>query len=119
VVPAIVSIHSFTPVLAGAYRPWHIGVLWDEDERIARPLVERLKALGRYEIGENEPYSGKARYGYSIEVHAESNRLPGVLVEVREDLISDPDSARAMGDVLFEALAPVLAQSTLYRKFRL
>ncbi|HUB95056.1 MAG TPA: N-formylglutamate amidohydrolase, partial [Stellaceae bacterium] len=29
VAPALLSIHSFTPVMCGFARPWHVGVLWD------------------------------------------------------------------------------------------
>ena len=29
--PAIVSIHSFTPVWRGRGRPWQAGILWDAD----------------------------------------------------------------------------------------
>lgn len=117
VIPVIVSMHSFTRVLAGDFRPWHIGVMWDEDDRIARPLVEGLKALGEYEIGENEPYSGKAKWGYSIEEHAEPTGLPNVLVEVREDLVSTPEDARKIGDLLADLLTPILDDPSLYRRF--
>jgi predicted N-formylglutamate amidohydrolase len=40
-VPAIVSIHSFTPSWRSRARPWHVGLLWDSDPRIARPLHAR------------------------------------------------------------------------------
>ena len=36
-VPAIVSIHSFTPILQRGWRPWQAAVLWDEDDRLAAP----------------------------------------------------------------------------------
>jgi predicted N-formylglutamate amidohydrolase len=42
IVPILVSVHSFTPVWRGEQRPWHVGVLWDRDARLARPLLERL-----------------------------------------------------------------------------
>lgn len=32
--PIIISIHSFTPTLNGKKRPWHIGVLWDKEQRL-------------------------------------------------------------------------------------
>jgi predicted N-formylglutamate amidohydrolase len=44
--PAIVSLHSFTPVWRGTPRPWHVGVLWDEDGRLARPLLAALSRRG-------------------------------------------------------------------------
>src|SRR5205807_9305398 len=56
IAPAILSIHSFTPVMNGFVRPWHVGVLWDRDPRIPVPLMAGLAAPGRV-IGDNEPYS--------------------------------------------------------------
>ncbi len=115
--PAIVSIHSFTPILGGEFRPWHIGVLWDEDDRMSAPLIETLRGNGEVEVGDNEPYSGRARFGYSIEQHATATGDPGVLIEVREDLIATPQDARRIGDVLGDALAPILADSGLFRRW--
>ncbi|MBL8583594.1 MAG: N-formylglutamate amidohydrolase, partial [Rhizobiaceae bacterium] len=40
--PFIVSLHSFTPVMQGFARPWHVGILWDADPRAALPLIEML-----------------------------------------------------------------------------
>src|SRR5882672_4450553 len=31
--PFIFSVHSFTPVMQGIERPWHVGILWDLDDR--------------------------------------------------------------------------------------
>ena len=36
--PVLVSIHSFTPAWKGVPRPWHVGILWDRDDRLAAPL---------------------------------------------------------------------------------
>ena len=33
--PVIISLHSFTPVWKTTPRPWHVGVLWDKDRRLA------------------------------------------------------------------------------------
>ncbi len=40
IVPAFIAIHSFTPEMAGFSRPWHAGVLWDNDPRIPLPLMK-------------------------------------------------------------------------------
>ena len=58
--PAIVSIHSFTDVWRGARRPWKVGVLYDLDDRLAKPFLRALAqdGLAAHEIGDNEPYSG-------------------------------------------------------------
>ena len=42
--PVIVTIHSFTPIWRGWPRPWHVGILWDADDRFAAPLLDGLRA---------------------------------------------------------------------------
>lgn len=114
-VPALVSIHSFTPVMRGVARPWHVGVLWDADGRIARPLIAALRTDGRWCVGDNEPYSGVGTPGGTVETHAYPAGLPNVLIEVRQDLIADEAGAALWAEVLAAALAPILAAPDLYR----
>lgn len=116
-VPAIVSIHSCTPVMAGFHRPWHLGILWNRDERIARPLIRALAADAAICVGDNQPYTGKTQSGYTIPFHAERNRLPHVMVEIRQDLVGTRADAQRWADVLGDALAPILSQKSLYRLF--
>jgi predicted N-formylglutamate amidohydrolase len=40
--PAFISMHSFTPLFDGFERPWHIGILWDQDDRLSKPLMAAL-----------------------------------------------------------------------------
>jgi predicted N-formylglutamate amidohydrolase len=115
--PAIISIHSFTAVLAGQRRPWQIGVLWDQDDRMAAPMVDALRRDTSLVVGENEPYSGRARYGYSVEVHATECGLPNVLVELREDTVADEDCQRRMAALLTDCLRPILADPALYARW--
>ena len=42
--PVLIAVHSFTPALGGSNRPWHVGVLWDRDDRVAAPLLEWLRS---------------------------------------------------------------------------
>lgn len=113
--PAIVSIHSFTPRLDGQDRPWHAGVLWDRDPRIARPLLERLRRRAGLVVGDNEPYSGRHAADYTIDHHAEARGLPNASIEIRQDLIEDAAGVRRWAEILFEDLAPILADGALYR----
>ena len=57
----IFSVHSFTPVMQGHVRPWHVGVLWDLDDRVARPLIDMLAEDATLIVGDNEPYDGALR----------------------------------------------------------
>lgn len=102
--PALVAIHSFTPQLRGrSPRPWHVGVLWDRDGRIALPLMARLRDAG-WCVGDNEPYSGELE-GDTMSQHGTGRGLPHVLIEVRQDLIGTEEGQR----VWAERLAPLLS----------
>jgi len=113
--PAIVSMHSFTPVMKGFERPWHIGILWNRDPRLPVPVMKRLAAEGDICVGDNEPYSGRDEHGYSIYVHGHDIGLAHVLIEVRQDLIDTHHGAEAWAARLATVLADVLADETLYR----
>lgn len=104
--PILVAVHSFTPVMRGFHRPWHCGVLWDRDARLAKPLIDALRSRGDIEVGDNEPYSGREPAGYTVDVHAAANGWPHVAIEIRQDLIADPAGVSWWADALVRALAP-------------
>jgi predicted N-formylglutamate amidohydrolase len=87
--PVIASIHSFTPRLKGRPpRPWEVGVLFAGDRRLADPTIARLRAEGDLTVGVNEPYTGHLP-GDAMDRHAVAHGRLHVLIEVRNDLISD------------------------------
>ena len=87
--PALVSIHSFTPSLRGQpLRPWHVGILWGEDDRLAAPLIAALEGEPGLVVGDNEPYPGRTLF-YTLDTHAAAAGLPHLCVEIRQDLIAD------------------------------
>ena len=94
--PALVSIHSFTPVWRGHARPWHAGVLWDGDPRFAVPLIEALRADPALVVGDNEPYSG-ALANDTMYRHGTERGLAHALVEIRQDLIADEAGVGGVG----------------------
>ena len=49
----VVSVHSFTPVYKRSVRPWQIGILHDEDRRLAKPLIDALSRLAGIVVGVN------------------------------------------------------------------
>ena len=114
--PVMINIHSFTPQQHGLYRPWDVGVLWDTDARLALPLMARLRSSGVIRVGDNEPYSGRHPADFTIDHHAESLGLACAGVEIRQDLVADPDGQAAWADRLARALEPVLADEKLYRR---
>ncbi|RDJ21727.1 N-formylglutamate amidohydrolase [Bosea caraganae] len=106
--PAIVSIHSFTPFWKAVARPWHVGVLWDHEGALAQALIAALQAEGDLVVGDNEPYNGGLP-GDTIDRHATRRGLPDALIEVRQDLIASPETARAWGLRLARIVPPVVA----------
>ncbi len=97
IVPAFISVHTCTPVFDRVVRPWHIGVMWDRDPRIAVPLMENLRRMDGVCIGDNEPYSGRHPHDFTVDFHAEPAGLPHVGIEVRQDLVSDDEGRTQVG----------------------
>ncbi|WP_245232672.1 N-formylglutamate amidohydrolase [Thiorhodococcus minor] len=51
----LISVHSFTPMLAGQSRPWPVGLAYGRDPRLARQLRPALvRQFGRL-VGDNQP----------------------------------------------------------------
>ena len=98
-IPMILSIHSFTPLWKGRPRPWHAGILWDADPRLARPLIEGLARDPAIVVGDNEPYHGALK-GDTLYRHATRRGLAHALVEIRQDLIADPAGVAEWADRL-------------------
>ncbi len=101
--PALLSIHSFTGSWRGWQRPWHAGILWDKDRRLAMPLLDRLRAERALRVGDNEPYSG-ALCNDTMYRHGTQRGLAHALIEIRNDLIATPAGIQEWAD----RLAPIL-----------
>jgi predicted N-formylglutamate amidohydrolase len=102
--PMILSVHSFTPHWKGIARPWHVGILWDADPRLAKPLIEGLARDPAIVVGDNEPYHGALR-GDTLYRHATRRGLAHALVEIRQDLIADAAGVAEWADRLAAVLA--------------
>lgn len=91
--PALLVVHSFTPVMNTIRRPWQLGVLWRTDERLPLPLLAELRRLEGVLTGDNEPYSARAAYEYTLAAHADAHELPHCSLEIRQDLIDTREAA--------------------------
>jgi predicted N-formylglutamate amidohydrolase len=114
VIPALIAVHSFTPVLGSEARPWNVGVLWDQDPRMAAPLLARLRSEPGLVVGDNQPYSGRHPADYTVDHHAESAGLPHVCIEVRQDELLTPAGIARWAELIGRALADILADPSLY-----
>lgn len=107
--PAILSMHSFTPVWRGVPRPWHAAVLWDLDDRFPRPLIDALAAPGDLIVGDNEPYDGALRND-CLYRHATLPGRANALLEIRQDLIADEAGQSEWAERLAEILPDILSR---------
>jgi predicted N-formylglutamate amidohydrolase len=103
--PLIVSLHSFTPVMQGRPRPWHVGILWDLDDRAPAQLIDKLGRDPSLVVGDNEPYDGALR-GDTMYRHAIVNGFAHALIELRQDLIADDAGV----DQWARRLAPIIEE---------
>lgn len=89
----LVSLHSFTPRMNGACRPWQLGVLHDgHEEAYSLAVLDRLRDLGTFAVGDNEPYRMNTT-DYTVPRHAFARALPYLELEVRQDLITPNNPA--------------------------
>jgi predicted N-formylglutamate amidohydrolase len=89
-----VALHSFTPVFLGVQRPWHLGVLYNRDVRLAQVLLDVLRHEQGLRVGDNEPYAMSEDTDYTVVVHGERRGIPHVELEIRQDLIAEEPSQR-------------------------
>jgi predicted N-formylglutamate amidohydrolase len=118
--PLVISLHSFTPQLAGGgLRPWHCGILWDADPRAARALIDALRKMEGLVIGDNEPYDGALK-GDTMHRHCTAHGIAHGLIEVRQDLIAADNGVLQWADRLAPVLAALNAQDVMHeiRHFR-
>jgi predicted N-formylglutamate amidohydrolase len=113
-VPAILSIHSYTPVWKGEKRPWHAGILWDRDPRFSRALLAALRAEHGLRVGDNEPYSGALKHD-TMYRHGSGRGLAHALLEVRNDLIATPAGVLEWADRLEPLLQAIIEDPTLHQ----
>lgn len=102
--PILVSLHSFTPAMAGRARPWHAGILYGGgNPHFARKVLEQLRREVHLVIGDNEPYR-MDETDYTIPRHAFGAGLAYVELEVRQDLLADEAGQRHWGEMIAAAL---------------
>jgi predicted N-formylglutamate amidohydrolase len=106
----LVSVHSFTPRLRtrpDAARPWEVGILYNDDDRAARLVMELLRKTGCI-TGDNEPYSGR-ELNYTMNRHAEARGVPYIGFEFRQDLVGDARGVAHWAQIAADVVARVRA----------
>lgn len=101
----ILSLHSFTPQLASdpqQERPWQIGILYNEDNRLAGIAIPGFMDLG-LTVGDQLPYSGQL-LNYTMDRHAEARNIPYLGIEMRQNEVATADQQAQMADMIGQIL---------------
>jgi predicted N-formylglutamate amidohydrolase len=99
----LLSIHSFTPVLQGITRPWQIGVCYLEESKWSRNWLSALQGQLDVKVGYNQPYSIETGWDYTIPIHGKKHGVPAIMLEIRQDEISNQSKADAWGKTIEKA----------------
>lgn len=99
----VVGIHSFTPVYYGQPRGLEVGVLFGQSKAYAQRLLD---GLDRHplKVAGNQPYKIDPLGDMTVPVHGDARGLESVLIEVRNDLLRNPEAVTRWANYL----APLL-----------
>ncbi len=112
----LVALHSFTPYYEGwGARPWHIGILYNRDDRLPRVMLELLRAEPGLTVGDNEPYKISDETDYTIPVHGERRGVVHVEIEVRQDGIETGDGQMVWAERLVHFLRQAAGRLEIIR----
>jgi predicted N-formylglutamate amidohydrolase len=115
-VPVYIAMHSFTPIYFGEARHVEVCVAWRKDDRVARLVLPKLEADGRWRVVANDPFVITPQGDYGIPHQAEARGLPCVMIELRQDLVERADDARAWGERLAAIIGPLLCHPNLQER---
>ena len=102
--PAIVTIHSFTPVYHGKPRRVEFGVIHDADPHLSVAILNAAHKMTRLQAELNAPYSAADDVTHTLRVQATPYGLHNAMLEIRNDLIATPEAVDAMADQLAAVL---------------
>ena len=106
---ALVTVHTFTPIFFGKPRAVELGILHDEDSRLADACLARAADLTGLAAAQNSPYGPESGVTYTLQRHALPRGLPNVMLEIRNDLVTTAAAQAQIAEVLGRLLAEALA----------
>ena len=101
-VTVILSIHSFNPIFKNKKRFLEFGILSNKDKNLSSIIIDQLR-LQKLNVGDNKPYKGNL-IGDSMYRHGLRNKLPHALIEVRNDLLSNPTKIKRVSRLLHKTI---------------
>ncbi len=98
--PLLVTIHSFTPVYYGSTREVDIGIICDQDKRLADQMVSQASALTDLCVKLNDPYGPGDGVTHTLALHGYKNDLLNTMIEVKNDLLGTVEQRQDMALIL-------------------
>ncbi len=108
--PAIITIHSFTPVYFGETRKLEIGILHDEDDRLAKPLMQYAREYTKFKAAFNSPYGVSDNVMHTVNKHAAEKNLLNVMIEVKNDLLQSSSDIDFVASGLSKAIIKAVSK---------
>ena len=87
----LVTVHSFTPVYFGQPRDGFLGILHDEDSRMADAMLDAAAAAKLERVSRNYPYGPEDGVTHTLKRHGLTRQIANVMLEIRNDLVSGED----------------------------
>lgn len=107
-VPLLVTIHSFTPIYKGERRALDLGILHDEDARLADELIELVRRHDpMLDVRRNEPYGPADGVTHTLLVHSAPRGIPNAMIEIRNDLIASEAGQQEWAERLARLLTAI------------
>jgi predicted N-formylglutamate amidohydrolase len=104
----VVTIHSFTPVYHGRFRKVEIGILHDSDSRLADAMLAGAEGAS-LTVNRNDPYGPEDGVTHTLRLHALSDGLLNVMIEIRNDLIANEGDQVTIAGFLHELMEKALS----------
>ena len=100
----LVTVHSFTPIYFGTRRDGHLGILHDDDSRLADAMLDAATSANLEKVSRNYPYGPDDGVTHTLKRHGLTRQIPNVMLEIRNDLISDEAGQREWAGWIAELL---------------
>ena len=102
--PVLITVHSFTPIYHGNKRAVGVGILHDEDSRLADAMLANQKFDDGVIVARNDPYGPEDGVTHTLQLHTQGTDYLNVMVEIRNDLIDAKASQKHYADQLVETI---------------
>ena len=110
--PVLVTVHSFTPIYRGKKRDVEVGILHDEDPRLADAMLQLAPNHTDMVVLKNEPYGPGDGVMHTLKKHAIDRGILNVMIEVRNDFLQSESQCFSIADLLANLLNDAIDTST-------